>query len=123
MQPDGTEMSSPDLASLTLDDFAPHLDTGFEIQLPDGRRVAATLVEAVANGTAPPIRSLSGREGQDLTARDGGGFTLQFVTPENSLPRQGIYHIKHPILGLLDIFLVPHGPVAPRGYGYHAVFG
>ena len=116
-------MSSPDLASLTLDDFAPHLDTGFEICLPDGRRVAATLVEAVANGTAPPIRSLSGREGQDLMARDGGGFTLQFVTPENFLPRQAIYHVRHPILGALDIFLVPHGPVAPRGFGYHAVFG
>jgi hypothetical protein len=116
-------MSLPDLATLKLDDFAPHLNTGFEIHLPDGRRVPATLVEAVANGTAPPARGLKGREGQDLKARDGGGFTLQFVTPENSLPRQGIYRLQHPILGTLEVFLVPNGPVAPRGYGYHAVFG
>jgi len=37
-------MSTPDLATLKLDDFAPHLNTGFEIHL-DGRRVAATAVE------------------------------------------------------------------------------
>ena len=80
--------SSPDLAMLRIDDFAPHLNTSFEIHLPDGRFVAATLVEAVANGIALPARGLKGREGQDLKARDGGGFTLQFVTPENSLPRQ-----------------------------------
>jgi hypothetical protein len=66
---------------------------------------------------------LKGREGQDLKARDGGGFTLQFVTPDNSLPRQGIYQLKHPTLGTLEVFLVPSGPVVPQGYGYHAVFG
>jgi len=85
--------------------------------------VAATLTEAVANGTTPPAQGLKGREGQNLKTRDGGGFTLQFVRAENSLPRQGIYSVKHPKLGVLEIFLVPNGPVAPRGYGYHAVFG
>ena len=115
--------SSPDLATLRIDDFARHLNTGFEIHLPDGRLVAVTLVEAVANGIAPPAAGLKGREGQDLKARDGGGFTLQFVTPDNSLPRQGIYQLKHPTLGTLEVFLVPSGPVVPQGYGYHAVFG
>ena len=112
-----------DLGTLKIEDFSPHLNTGFEIQLPDGRSVQATLAEAAANGTAPPSRDLKGREGQALKARDGGGFTLQFVTSENAIPSQGIYSVKHPKLGTLEIFLVPNGPVVPRGYGYHAVFG
>ena len=115
--------ASPDLATLKIDDFAPHLNSGFEIQLPDGRLVVATLAEAAANGIAPPTEGLTGREGQLLKARSGGGFTLQFVTPENSIPRQGVYQLKHPVLGTLEIFLVPNGPVAPKGFGYHAVFG
>jgi hypothetical protein len=112
-----------DLGTLKLEDFSPHLNTGFEVQLPDGRLVQATLAEAAANGTTPPAQGLKGREGQALRTRDGGGFTLQFVTPENSIPSQGIYSVKHPQLGTLEIFLVPNGPVPPRGYGYHAVFG
>jgi hypothetical protein len=112
-----------DLGRLKIEDFSPHLNTGFEIQLPDGRLVQATLAEAVANGTTPPAQGLKGREGQDLKARDGGGFTLQFVTPENSIRSQGIYPVKHPNLGMLEIFLVPNGPVPPQGFGYHAVFG
>ena len=115
--------SAPDLATLKLDDFAPHLNTGLEVQLPDGRLVAATLAEAVANGTTPPAPTLQGREGQILKTRDGGGFTLQFVTPENSIARQGVYQLRHPVLGSLEVFLVPNGPVAPKGFGYHAVFG
>jgi len=112
-----------DLGTLKIEDFSPHLNTGFEIQLPDGRSVQATLAEAAANGTTPPAQGLKGREGQPLKARAGGGFTLQFVTPENSIRSQGIYSVKHPKLGTLEIFLVPSGPVAPKGFGYHAVFG
>ena len=116
-------MADADIGALKVEDFSPHLNTGFEIQLPDGRSVQATLAEAAANGTAPPTQGLKGREGQALKARDGGGFTLQFVTPENSIQSQGIYSVKHPKLGVLEIFLVPGGPVAPKGFGYHAVFG
>ena len=112
-----------DLGRLKVEDFSPHLHTSFEIQLPGGSPVQATLAEASANGTAPPTEGLRGREGQLLKARDGGGFTLQFVTSENSIPSQGIYSVKHPKLGVLEIFLVPNGPVAPKGFGYHAVFG
>jgi hypothetical protein len=116
-------MADADLGALKIEDFSPHLNTDFEIQLPDGRLVSARLAEAAANGTAPPLRGLTGREGQALKTRDGGGFTLQFVTPENSIPSQGIYSVKHPKIGVLEIFLVPNGPVAPKGFGYHAVFG
>jgi hypothetical protein len=112
-----------DLGKLKVEDFSPHLNTSFEILLPDGSPVQATLAEATANGTAPPTEGLRGREGQLLKARDGGGFTLQFVTPENAIRSQGVYSVKHPKLGTLEIFLVPSGPVAPKGFGYHAVFG
>ena len=112
-----------DIGTLKIEDFAPHLKTDFEIQLPDGRSVQATLAEAAANGTVPPAKGLTGREGQALKARDGGGFTLQFVTPENAIRSQGIYSVKHPKLGTLEIFLVPAGPVPQKGFGYHAVFG
>jgi hypothetical protein len=116
-------MADADLGALKVEDFSPYLNTNFDIQLPDGKLVSATLAEAAANGTTPPAQGLKGREGQLLKARDGGGFTLQFVTPENSIRGQGIYSVKHPKLGTLEIFLVPNGPVAPKGFGYHAVFG
>jgi hypothetical protein len=112
-----------DLRTLKVEDFSPHLDTGFEIQLPDGTSVQAMLTEAVANGTMPPAGGIQGRDGRDLKTREGGGFTLQFVTPENAIPRQGVYAVRHPSLGALEIFLVPNGPVQPKGFGYHAVFG
>ena len=60
--------------------------------------------------------------GQEHKIRDGGGFTLQFVAPESSRLQQGIYPIKHPKLGTLEVFLVPTGPVHD-GHGFHAVFG
>jgi hypothetical protein len=110
-----------DLAKLKVGDFSPHLNTGFEIQMADGKIVPVTLAEAVSNGTMPPP-GLKGPDGQDLKMREGGGFTLQFVAPESSRLKQGTYPVKHPKLGTLEIFLVPSGPVA-QGYGYHAVFG
>ena len=113
-----------DIGGLKVEDFSPYLNTGFEVQLPDGSSVTATLAEAAANGTAPPAaQGLKGRDGRALKARDGGGFTLQFVTPQNIIPGQGVYPVKHPKLGTLEIFLVPNGPVPQQGYGYHAVFG
>jgi hypothetical protein len=116
-------MADPaDLAKLKLDDFSPHLNSGFEIQMPDGKVVAVTLAEAASNGTVCPKEGLKGPDGQALKARDGGGFTLQFVAPESSRLTQGVYPVKHPKLGTLEIFLVPSGLCA-QGHGYHAVFG
>jgi hypothetical protein len=110
-----------DLAKLKIGDFSPHLNTGFEIHMADGKIVPVTLAEAASSGTAPP-KGLKGPNGEDLKVREGGGFTLNFVAPESSRLKQGIYPVKHPKLGTLEIFLVPSGPV-PQGYGYHAVFG
>jgi hypothetical protein len=38
-------------------------------------------------------------------------FTLNLTAPVNSRGGQGIYHLQHPQLGVLEIFLVPLAPV------------
>jgi hypothetical protein len=116
-------MADPvDIGKLKIGDFSPHLDTCFEIQMADGKVLPVTLAEAVANEMPPPPPDLKGRDGQPLKVREGGGFMLQFVSPESSRLKQGVYAVKHPKLGTLEIFLVPTGP-GPKGFGYHAVFG
>jgi hypothetical protein len=98
-----------DLATLKIDDFAPHLDAAFEMQTPAGA-VPLKLVNADAGGEA-----VKG-------GRDGGSFSLQFIAPQGRWLPQGTYPVKHPTLGTIEIFLVPSGAVQD-GHGYHAVFG
>ena len=97
--------SPPDLASLNLDDFAAHLDAVFEMQI-SGGVVPLKLVKADAAGA-------SGRE--------GGAFSLLFASPAGMSLPQAIYPVTHPALGVLEIFLVPIGPVS-GGNGYQAIF-
>jgi hypothetical protein len=97
--------SSPDLATLRISDFAPHLNADFEMQSPAGP-VPLKLAEAVAGGQS---------------GRAGGAFSLLFVAPTGPWLPQAIYPVTHPSLGTMEIFLVPVGPV-PGGNGYHAVF-
>jgi hypothetical protein len=98
-----------DLATLKIEDFAPHLDAAFEMQTPAGA-VPLKLVNADAEG-----KTVKG-------GRDGGSFSLQFVAPQGRWLPQGTYPVKHPTLGTIEIFLVPSGAVQD-GHGYHAVFG
>ena len=114
-------MASPaDLGKLQLCDFEPHLNAIFEMDSPHGK-VPLRLAEAASHGHPLP-ETVTTREGKEHKVRDGGGFTLQFVAPESSRLQQGIYPIKHPKLGTLEVFLVPTGPVRD-GHGFHAVFG
>ena len=53
--------------------------------------------------------------------REGGAFSLLFVSPVGPWQPQAVYPVKHPDLGTLEIFLVPAGPVS-GGNGYHATF-
>lgn len=113
-------MASPaDLGKLQLCDFEPHLNAVFEMDSPHGK-VPLRLAEATSHGH--PLPETVTHEGQKHRIRDGGGFTLQFIAPESSRLGQGIYPIKHPKLGMMEIFLVPNGP-AHDGHGFHAVFG
>jgi hypothetical protein len=101
--------STADLAKLKIDDFAPHLNAAFEMQTPDG---AVPLKLVTAEGGGEPVEA----------GREGGSFSLEFVAPQGRWLPQGIYPVKHPTLGTLEIFLVPSGALQD-GHGYHAVFG
>jgi hypothetical protein len=97
--------SSPDLATLSIDDFVPHLDAVFGTQIPDGL-LPLKLAGAVAGGQS---------------GRTGGAFSLLFVAPAGPWQKQAIYPVKHPVLGMMEIFLVPIGPLQ-GGNGYQAIF-
>ena len=97
--------SSPDIATLSIGDFEPHLNATFEMDAPGGI-VPLKLVQAASAGQA---------------MRKGGAFSLLFQAPGGPFLPQATYPLRHPALGTLEIFLVPVGPV-PGGNGYHAVF-
>jgi hypothetical protein len=96
---------SPDLATLRIDDFAPHRDTVFDMQTPAGV-VPLKLVKVDPAGDS---------------GRAGGAFSLLFVAPAGPWLAQAIYPLEHPALGRMEIFLVPVGP-ASGGNGYYATF-
>ena len=97
--------SSPDLATLKIEDFTPHCDTAFDMQAAGGI-VPLKLVKVSPAGAS---------------GRAGGAFGLLFVAPQGPWLPQGIYPVKHPAMGTMEIFLVPVGPTQ-GGNGYHATF-
>jgi hypothetical protein len=68
--------------------------------------VPLTLARAVASGES---------------GRAGGAFSLLFVAPAGPWQKQAIYPVKHPVLGMMEIFLVPIGSLQ-GGNGYQAIF-
>ncbi len=98
-------VSSPDLATLGIDDFATHCDAVFDMQTADG--VVPLKLDKVEN---------IGDSG-----RAGGAFSLLFVAPKGTPLPQAIYPVTHPALGMMEIFLVPIGPFS-GGSGYQAIF-
>jgi hypothetical protein len=96
--------STADIAALRMDDFTPHLDAVFE----------------TTAGGAVPLKLAAVTPAGD-SGRAGGAFSLMFVGPKGPWLPQAIYPIKHPVLGIMEIFLVPVGP-AFGGNGYQAVF-
>jgi hypothetical protein len=97
--------SSPDLATLKIDDFAPHRDAVFETQT-SGGAVPLKLVKVDPVGES---------------GRPGGAFSLLFVGPNGAWLPQAIYPVQHPALGTMEIFVVPIGPLS-GGNGYQAIF-
>ena len=55
------------------------------------------------------------------SGRAGGAFSLLFDGAGGPALPQAIYPVPHPVLGMMEIFLVPIGPSA-GGNGYQAVF-
>ncbi|MBR0899285.1 hypothetical protein JQ616_30405 [Bradyrhizobium tropiciagri] len=97
--------STVDLAKLQIDDFKPHQDTEFEMQAAD-RVVVLRLAKVEPAGNS---------------GRPGGAFSLLFAGPKGAWLPQAIYPVRHPALGVIEIFLVPIGPLAD-GNGYQAIF-
>lgn len=97
--------ATADLAALSIDDFTPHLDAAFELK--------------VARGAIP--LQLVGIDNVGDSGRAGGAFSLLFVAPRDTTLPQAIYPVAHPVLGVMEIFLVPIGPLS-GGAGYQAIF-
>jgi len=99
-----------DLAGVTLDTFAPHLGSRFALAVSDGiLELELCAVEPLRASPHAPRAP----------------FALQFRTPDVPdvtwhLP-QRIYALAHPVLGTLEIFLVPLGADV-GGMRYEAVF-
>src|SRR5471030_1772188 len=94
-----------DLAALAIGDFSPHLDAIFDVQTAAG---------------AVPLKLAKVDPAGD-SGRQGGAFSLIFVAPKGPWLSQATYPVRHPVLGMMEIFLVPVGPVS-GGNGYQAVF-
>ncbi|MHC2434637.1 DUF6916 family protein [Bradyrhizobium sp. USDA 4451] len=97
--------STVDLAKLQIDDFTPHQDMEFEMQAAD-RVVVLKLAKVEPAGNS---------------GRPGGAFSLLFAGPKGAWLPQAIYPVRHPALGVIEMFLVPIGPLAD-GNGYQAIF-
>ena len=97
--------ATADIAALRIDDFTPHLEAVFDMQ--------------IAGGVAP--LKLAKVDPVGDSGRAGGAFSLIFVAPKGLRQLQAIYRVKHPTLGIMEIFLVPVGPTQ-GGNGYQAIF-
>jgi hypothetical protein len=97
--------ATADLGALRIDDFTPHLNAIFDVQTAAGV-VPLKLVKVDPVGDS---------------GRAGGAFSLIFVAPKGPWLPQGVYPVPHPVLGMMEIFLVPVGPTQ-GGNGYQAVF-
>jgi hypothetical protein len=104
---DGIQDMPPlaDLAALGIDDFRPHVGTPFEADAA-GEVVVMELARVDSAGDS---------------GRKGGAFSLIFSAPRGPWLAQAIYPMRHGVLGAMEIFLVPIGPLG-EGNGYQAIF-
>jgi hypothetical protein len=96
---------SSSLADLSASDFEQRNGEVFRL-LANGQELELRLAEVTRLG--------GGR-------REGGAFSLLFMSPPGPLLPQAIYPIAHPAMGTLDLFIVPLGP-KDGGNSYEAVF-
>ena len=97
--------SAVDLAKVKFDDFSLHVDKVFEMQ--------------TGGGVVPLKLTTVTHVGE--SGRDGGAFSLIFAAPKGPSHPQAIYPVTHPVLGMMEIFLVPVAP-AQDGSSYQAIF-
>lgn len=93
------------LGTIKAADFEAAKDEGFRLRI-GGDEIVFKIAEVRHLGRAK---------------REGGAYSVMFVTRPGPFLQQGMYPLEHPSLGKLEIFLVPLGPV-DAGNSYEAVF-
>jgi hypothetical protein len=96
---------SKSLAALTADDFAPRQGESFTLGAGDNK-IELKLIKVTRLGAA---------------MREGGAFSLVFLSEPGPFLPQAIYPLTHPALGTQTLFLVPIGP-QQGGNAYEAIF-
>jgi uncharacterized protein DUF6916 len=94
-----------ELAQLTAVDFESRVDDEFRIATEEGA-VALKLVEVRRLGRA---------------LREGGAFSLTFLSPPGPFLPQATYRLENAAFGTVELFLVPLGP-RDGGNCYEAIF-
>ena len=97
------------LDQVTVESFEPHVGSSFWVELDSGGKVELRLTRA-----AKVMESEAARLPRHP-------FSLYFIGPLSFKLPQQIYHLTHPALEAMDIFLVPIGQDA-QSYQYEAVF-
>lgn len=97
------------LDQLTIESFEPHVGSSFWVELPNGGKVELRLVRA-----AKVMESEAAR-------LERHPFSLYFIGPRSAHLPQQIYHLTHPAMAAMDLFLVPIGQDA-QTFQYEAVF-
>lgn len=97
------------LNKLTIDDFSGRVMEPFTVQFAEGEKLRLELVE---------VNPLS----EDTGSQNRVPFSLIFRNDnvDGYLPQQ-IYRLSHPLMGEMDLFLVPLGP-HQDGMRYEALF-
>jgi hypothetical protein len=97
------------LDQVTVETFEPHVGSSFWAEFSTGGRVELRLTRA-----AKVMESEAARLNRHP-------FSLYFIGPLSFKLEQQIYHVTHPALEAMDLFLVPIGQDA-QAYQYEAVF-
>lgn len=85
------------LDQVTYSTFSEHLDSVFQMEIAPGRTSEAKLIEVNPHSQGQPPGAVDRRV----------PFSLLFRVPPGLALTQRIYALEHPMLGRLDIFLVP----------------
>jgi hypothetical protein len=96
--------------------FAAHLSETFRIVLDTSETLDVELIEVTPLGS--PAAAPSGAPEAEGSPEP---YSLLFRGPPDRPLDQGTYRLEHPVMGRLDLFLVPVGPDR-KGLRYEAVF-
>jgi hypothetical protein len=93
--------------------FTPHVGEAFELRPPEGEAFEAVLSSCEETPYGSP------EQWKDAIERVPFALLFHALGAEQTGP-QGVYTLRHPQIGELELFLVPHGP-DERGMRYGAV--